>query len=75
MRALFALLVLLNLGYLGFVLWQDAPPYPSALTSPVSIERPGVPLLQRLGEEQPPPAGQSGAVRYMGVFQSGALRG
>lgn len=54
MRTLFALLVLLNLGYLGFVLWRDAPPAPSVV-SPVSVERPGVPLLQRL-EEEPPPA-------------------
>ncbi|MCG5525615.1 SPOR domain-containing protein [Ectothiorhodospira haloalkaliphila] len=71
MRALFALLVLLNLGYLGFVLWRDAPPSPSALTSPVSIERPGVPLLQRLGEEQPPPPGSQVQSGTWGCFSLG----
>ncbi|MCG5515300.1 MULTISPECIES: SPOR domain-containing protein [unclassified Ectothiorhodospira] len=71
MRVLFVLLVLFNLGYLGFVLWSDAPSSPSAAISPVSVDRPDVPLLQRLGEQQPPAPGSQVQASTWGCFSLG----
>ncbi|SFM25216.1 hypothetical protein SAMN05421721_101150 [Ectothiorhodospira mobilis] len=69
MRLLFALLVLLNLAWLGYTLLS--PPVPDPGTSPLSAARPGVPLL-RLAQTADPPTTTPGAGRVchrLGPFQ------